>query len=218
MSKAIFLDYTGTMIQNTGEDIDKMIRRIVTGSKAPDAKTLIEWWYSNLRRMEYEAYQDAFTTEEDICMKLLHRAEQEWNLRENLFELQKLNMNYWMQGPLFSDVTEFFENCTLPIYILTNVGAKYVRVCLKSHNLHVHNVIAAEMVKAYKPHTEIFAKALELSELNPEDAIYVGDSLKKDVLPAMEVGMTAILLDRTRTVEEAPCRVVRKLTEVLRYL
>lgn len=47
-----------------------------------------------------------------------------------------------------------------------------------------------------KPSKQLFEIALEKVDVKPSDAVYVGDSWKCDVLPAVEVGMRAIWLNR----------------------
>jgi putative hydrolase of the HAD superfamily len=47
-----------------------------------------------------------------------------------------------------------------------------------------------------KPEPGIFLKALELMEVAPKEALYVGDSLTSDVLGAQNVGMYAIWVNR----------------------
>jgi putative hydrolase of the HAD superfamily len=43
-----------------------------------------------------------------------------------------------------------------------------------------------------KPHPEIFERALEALEVEPERALFVGDRLYEDVRGAAEVGMTTV--------------------------
>ena len=47
-----------------------------------------------------------------------------------------------------------------------------------------------------KPHPSIFSAALQLVDVEPGDAVMVGDSLKHDVEGAMRVGMRGVLLHR----------------------
>jgi REG-2-like HAD superfamily hydrolase len=47
-----------------------------------------------------------------------------------------------------------------------------------------------------KPDPGIYRRALELAGADPAEVVHVGDSIDNDVLPASEVGITAVLLDR----------------------
>jgi REG-2-like HAD superfamily hydrolase len=55
-------------------------------------------------------------------------------------------------------------------------------------------VSGVEMVA--KPDRRIYRRALELAGVEPRRVVHVGDSMENDVLPATEVGITAVLLDR----------------------
>ena len=47
-----------------------------------------------------------------------------------------------------------------------------------------------------KPHPSIFSAALQLVDVEPADAVMVGDSLRHDVEGAMRAGMRGVLLHR----------------------
>lgn len=54
-----------------------------------------------------------------------------------------------------------------------------------------HLVFSAD-VQAWKPHREIFQMSLDALDLQPEDAIYVGDSLYFDVWGAQQAGLRGV--------------------------
>lgn len=218
MPRAVFLDYTGTITQEGGTDLEEMIHRCTAASNARDAGSLVSWWYENLYRQEQASYQDQFLSEEEITMVLLHQMEREFKLKENLAELQQLNKNYWMYAPIFSDVKPFLTQCPLPVYIITNNSEQYVRVCLKRNGMHVNSIISGDAVRAYKPRKEIFLQALKVSDVKAEDALMVGDSLSADVEGARAAGMDAILLDRRRKSTDPNVRTVSGLMDLLRVL
>jgi FMN phosphatase YigB (HAD superfamily) len=47
-----------------------------------------------------------------------------------------------------------------------------------------------------KPDTRIYEIALERAGVAPEEVLHTGDSMRKDYVPAKNVGMHALLLDR----------------------
>lgn len=56
------------------------------------------------------------------------------------------------------------------------------------------------IVGVEKPDTRIYQIALEKAgNINPSEALHIGDSMRKDYLPARSVGMHALLLDRFKT-------------------
>ncbi|MBR2728098.1 MAG: HAD family hydrolase [Solobacterium sp.] len=218
MTKAVFLDYKGTIIRRKGKDLEEFHDRILRGSRMSDEAALSEWWMTNRGIMETTCSGESFLSQEEICVALLHRMEKDYGLRENIDELKQLMMNHWMYAPVFSDVREFFEQCSLPIYILTNINEQYVRVCLRRNGLHVNAVISGESVKAYKPDPRLFEKALQISECSAEDAVCIGSSLSADITAAEACGIRGVLLNRQREAIECSCKMVYKLSEAIRYL
>ncbi len=80
-------------------------------------------------------------------------------------------------------------------------------------------MVTSQEVGFNKPHPEIFQAALKQAGVKPEEAIYVGDQYKIDVLGANGVGMVGILLDRGGFFEEiTDCTKIRSLAEVAEHL
>jgi len=69
-----------------------------------------------------------------------------------------------------------------------------------------------------KPHPGIYQRALAELEVEPDEALHVGDNLRKDWEAAREVGMDAILIDRTGRYEgrtPPECNVISDLEGLL---
>lgn len=216
MPKAVFLDYTGTILQTDSEDLRRLAQRMTMGDFR-SSQEVAAWWFETLRAMEESAYQKAYEPEEKLCLKILEKAANEKGLKEDLLQLQQLQISYWMYAPLYSDVKRFFEQCPLPIYIISNNSASYIRVCLRRNNLHVNDIISSDQVKAYKPHRELYDRALRTARVKAEEAICIGDSMV-DMIGASSVGMKPILLDRKKTETTSAYRTIRSLSEALRLL
>jgi FMN phosphatase YigB (HAD superfamily) len=76
-----------------------------------------------------------------------------------------------------------------------------------------------------KPDPEIFKIALKRAnqDITPEQALHIGDSLRKDFVPATSLSMHALLLDRFNTVEACAAKetgvpVVTDLHEAKEYI
>jgi putative hydrolase of the HAD superfamily len=74
--------------------------------------------------------------------------------------------------------------------------------CLTSFQSHfeLEDLITATISSSQhgymKPHPSIFSAALQLVDVQPSEAVMVGDSLKHDVEGAMRAGMRGVLLHR----------------------
>lgn len=215
MIKAVFLDYTGTILQLRGNEFDQMVNSFTEHSTVKSAEEAVQWYYDHLRAAEKECYQDTYFSEDDLILKLLNQAETEVKLKADHTQIHTYMQNYWMYAPLFSDVKSFFEQAKLPIYILMDNAGDYAKVCLRRNNLHANGIISSEDVKAYKPRKEIYLKALEMAGYKAEEVIHIGDDLEGDVEGARNAGITPILLDRKSEHLDVDCRRVRSLSEIL---
>ncbi|MEY8285724.1 HAD family hydrolase [Lachnospiraceae bacterium 50-23] len=218
MIKSIFIDYTGTIIQEKGDDLEKIVLRIWKNSNFKNPEEITASWWNQLKMMEEKSFGDTFLTEDEIVDHLLRTFEEEAGLVDDFSELHKLFQRFWMYAPIFEDVEEFFEKCPLPIYVITNNGVCYVQECLKHNCLKAAGIISGELARAYKPHKELFEYALKVCGCNAEEVIHIGDSIASDVKGALTAGITPILIDRSGTSKCPECRVVNKLTEVLELL
>ncbi|NLX10751.1 MAG: HAD family hydrolase [Chloroflexi bacterium] len=89
--------------------------------------------------------------------------------------------------------------------------------------LFPHCRISAVEVGYLKPHRAIFERALEMLDVRPEEAVFVGDNLRADVRGAQAVGMYAVW--RAEPGEELPAEseiepdgTIRTLHELLPLL
>jgi len=75
-------------------------------------------------------------------------------------------------------------------------------------------VIDSAVVGVEKPHPEIFQLALERAGVEPQQALYVGDTYATDVGGAKFAGLGAVLMDRVGAYPEAACPRIRSLSEL----
>ena len=136
-------------------------------------------------------------------------------MKENFAELHRLCQRFWMYAPAFPDTKEFFDKCSVPIFVISNNGLSYVEEGMRDKDLHPAGIICGDMVRAYKPHEEIFLKALEVSGLNAEEVIHIGDSVTSDVAGAVRAGITPVLLDRQGDKSCEGVTMIHSLTEAL---
>lgn len=218
MIKAVFMDYTGTIIQEGGKEIKETIMRMCKNSTLHDPVALLKEWWDVIKKYEAKSYGASYLTEDEIADKVLNHFVDRFDLKENLEELHRLIQGFWVNAPIFSDVREFFNKCPIPIYVISNNGIQYVSQAMEINALSPAGIVCADMVRAYKPHKELFEKALEVSGCRADEAVHVGDSYQSDVLGALAVGIKPILIERKGDREYPGVTVVRKLSEVLDWL
>ncbi len=213
MKKAVLIDYTGTVIEQAGPEIEEMIYRVSRHSDFSSAKEALGFWFTNLAKLERECRGEKFADEDELCLRLLALCEEQHGLRDNHEELHLLNQGLWRNGPLYPDAAEFFEKCPLPVCVITNNAASYVEENLGRYGIRPFAVVSAEEARAYKPAPEIFELALRRAGVSASEAVHIGDSYSADVLGARGAGIDAILLDRGGRAKDADCAVASSLAE-----
>lgn len=80
-------------------------------------------------------------------------------------------------------------------------------------------IVASTRAGAAKPEPAIFQNALAECQLQPQEALHIGDSYELDIVGARQAGLTPVLIERSgRQQSTADCRVVRRLDELLTVL
>ncbi len=127
-------------------------------------------------------------------------------------------------------LTQIFEACTylpwekfedtkslydlnVPIGILSNFKSTLPALIAEHLNVNFKNIFVSETEGVQKPSTDFFKIAIEKIGLQAENIMYVGDSLKLDVLPAKELGMQYKLIDRDNIYPNADY-IIRNLAEL----
>lgn len=76
-------------------------------------------------------------------------------------------------------------------------------------------IVISEAIGVSKPHPEIFLEACRRAKVEPEEAIYIGDSLDNDALASKSAGMKGVWLNRNRLpISNLPVPVIAKLDEM----
>lgn len=215
MLKAVFIDYTGTIMREKNRYTLEMAQRIAEESSLHDIPEIFKIWWSLIKQLEDASYQDAYLTEDQIAEKALTVLEERYGFHGSHEACMELAHSFWSKSPAFEDVKDFFERCPVPIYIITNNGTEYVDVFLRDNGLRCAGVVCGDMVRAYKPHRELFLKALELSGCHADEVIHIGDSVTSDVNGARSAGIRPCLLDRERKARPGDFQTAASLTEVL---
>ena len=215
MIKAVFLDYTGTIIEEGGPDGMEMLKRCWKNSDIESMEAMLAYWWKLIKAYEAVSYKESYITEDEIVDSALAECAEKIHLKENFAELHRLCQRVWMYAPAFPDTKEFFDKCSVPIFVISNNGLSYVEEGMRDKDLHPAGIICGDMVRAYKPHEEIFLKALEVSGLNAEEVIHIGDSVTSDVAGAVRAGITPVLLDRQGDKSCEGVTMIHSLTEAL---
>ena len=100
----------------------------------------------------------------------------------------------------------------LRVGLLSNSSRDLVEF-VRHHEVAADAVLTSHAHGKTKPHESIFRAILDLLEVEPGEALMVGDTLEEDIHGALAVGMQAVLLDRDNRYPEVEAR-LRDLTEL----
>ncbi|HEY6960684.1 MAG TPA: HAD family hydrolase [Gaiellaceae bacterium] len=89
----------------------------------------------------------------------------------------------------------------LKVGLLSN-SARDLGKFVAHHRMTVDAVLTSGAHGKTKPHATIFRRMLELLEVEPSEALMVGDTVEDDIEGAIAVGMRAVLVDRERRYPE----------------
>jgi len=174
----------------------------------------------NLRKKEeIENFQKIFalsmkTSEswEELGEKLIKEILKEENKEKakKLAEFLKENLKF----QLFDDAKEIL-NLNFQKAILTDAPH-----FLFSHlNLERYfKIFTPKETKFSKPDKRAFLKVLEFFKVSPKEAIMVGDDIERDLVPAKDLGIEAILIDRKNEIKNSPFKKINSLKELKEIL
>lgn len=214
MTKAIFIDYTGTMVQEDEPYTRQLLSYFISHSDLKDPAQILGIVWGKVKEIEAESFGDAFVKIDERTDRILSYCVKNCGLNGDLTYMHEIWSRIWVHAPLFDDVKPFFERTKLPIYVLSNDDLCYLEESMRLKDLHPTGIISSEMARACKPNRAIFEKALELADVSTDEVVHIGDSVTSDVKPALELGITPIYLSRKENAVLNGVKVIRTLDEV----
>ena len=214
MLKAIFIDYTGTMVKEDEPYTRELIAYFMAHSNLKSPGEILKVVWSKVKEIESESHGDSFEGVDVRTDRILEYCRENCGLQGDFKYMHKVWSKIWVHAPLYEDVKPFFERAKLPIYVLTNDDLCYVEESMRLKELKPAGIISAEAAKACKPDPAIFNKALEVAGVSADEVLLIGDSLTSDVEPAVKLGITPIYLSRGKKTELQGVRVIGSLDEL----
>lgn len=114
-------------------------------------------------------------------------------------------------------VLEELKTKGLLLGVISNTEDGRVRESLEAAGLggRFDVIVDSHLVGVRKPDPAIFRHALAQLEVEPHEAVFVGDSYAHDALAAQAAGLRAVLLDPFDLYPEAACPRIRRLGDLL---
>ncbi|ACX66685.1 MULTISPECIES: HAD family hydrolase [Paenibacillus] len=217
-TKAIFLDFYGTVVHEDDEIIPLICQKIKeSSSENCSIQEIGQYWWASFSKMFQESYGENFDTQRNLGRMSLCKTIEFYQSNCTADEIILEQFEHWQKPGIYEDSLSFLKSCELPVYIISNIDTSDVMAAIKFHGLKVSGVITSEDVRSYKPRSEIFAEALRRYELKNTDVLHVGDSLTSDVVGAQNMGIRAVWINRMNKMKPdhiQPNYIIKKLTEL----
>ena len=214
MYKAVFLDYTGTMVKEDEPYTRELLGYFIKNSSISDANMILSIVWKKIKEVEASCYGEGFMLNHAKIDYVIDYLESEYGFSGDRNYVHETWEKIWIYAPLYEDVKPFFERVKCPIYILSNDDKVYLEKSMELKGLKPTGIICAELAHACKPNEKIFTYALSVANLKPEEVLLIGDSIASDITPAQKLGISPILITRGKDVEAEGVRVIKSLSEV----
>jgi putative hydrolase of the HAD superfamily len=219
--KAVLFDLGGTLIKTV--DIPEVYRRIlkVYGIEA-SLKDIAEAHEENEREFDYA---NMICWKEEFWIKWNSRVLEKIGINKNReFLARKIDELWWDYAgvEVYSDVHETLNQLKtkrIKMGMVTNAFQKdYQRILQKVSWANLFDVIVGmDACNKAKPDKAIFLHAVEKLRVRPEEAIFVGDSVKHDYEGAKNAGLKPFIINRQgKTLTNA--ETIMSLTEILLHI
>lgn len=107
----------------------------------------------------------------------------------------------------------------VPISLFTNIKPRTIQKILGLLQIPITDftyIISGDDISERKPNLEGFHKIIELTNLPPNEIMYVGDRVDVDIKPAKELGMASCLIWSTSTIADYSALSFSDLIEIVR--
>ena len=216
MIKAIFVDFYGTLVHEDGEVVEKISQIIFDTGNAASTSEVASFWWKDFQERFMKAYGENFETQRALEEKSLQQTIEHFESTADAKALSEEMFAHWVKPPIFEDTKPFFEECTLPIYIVSNIDREDVLQAIAYHGLSPAGVFTSEDARSYKPRKELFEFALRETGLRADEVVHIGDSMSSDVKGAGSLGIRAIWLNRFGKEVPEGVACITKLTECVK--
>lgn len=180
-----------------------------------------------------EGIKDRSTTFKEYPIEVfLNKFLSKYNIELNLNQcIEAINLFYtdYREQVFFEkniyDILKVIKDKGYRIGIISNscYYDEIMKACFKKAGIYdlIDNFTFSYSLRVGKPNTVIFSTAIEAMKVMPAEAIMVGDNLKSDIKPALDLGMKTIWLNvKNQKVigEITPNIEIAAITELLQYI
>lgn len=193
MSKAIFFDFWGTVVENGVWSPIKQVKNIL-GINVPFPEYVVRMERA-MMTSKFPELKEAF---KNVC--------QEFNTdinEEKLEQLIGIWNKSWMLAHPYEEIKEVLGKLKnkYQLVLISNTDCFSVPKVIEKFSLDqvFDQIFLSYEIGLIKTDNSFFQQILRELELAAEDCVMVGDSIQSDIMAAKQAGIKAILIDRKNT-------------------
>ncbi len=194
--KGVFCDFYGTLVHENGPISYEVVGRLYKSSQASSPEELVGFWWERFRQLMEEACGEHYRQQRELSLESFADTVKQFSSGEDPTSLRDRMEEHWCNPPLYEDTKTFLERLAVPVYFVTNSDNHYISKAMERHGLSATGVVTSESARYPKPREEIYRSALAHSGLQPQEVLYIGDSLEADVYAPQRLGIQTIWLNR----------------------
>ncbi len=218
MIKGIFVDFYGTIVHEDTKLVKKISKAVCETGNADNPGEVDEYWWKHFKELFENSYGDSFRRQRELELESIMDTIRHFESVADGEVFAREMFEFWRKPDIFEESKKFFEECPVPIFVVSNIDRADIVAAVEYHGLCPQGIFTSEDAQAYKPRPELFRLALEESRLNPNEVLHVGDSLSSDVVGAHRVGIKPIWINRGGRKVPDKVTAVNNLLEVLDYI
>ena len=220
MIKAVVFDAYGTLLSTGTGSLDAAQRILDLHDSAISAKAFYGDWKKHHRK--HIDGLTRFVPEETIFLWDLEKLYEQYRLEGNAAEDVRLMLDTLGSRTAFPESKAVVEQLkyAYTVCIGSTTDTEPLMRDLKRSGISADRIFTSENLQVYKPQKSFYEKILTALPLQPQEVLFVGDSLTDDIYGPRQVGMKTCWVNRKGQLASVPppdCE-VSDLTGVLAIL
>ncbi|MDE7288097.1 MAG: HAD family hydrolase [Oscillospiraceae bacterium] len=203
--QAVIFDAFGTLFDvGTGGSAKKtVISNIRSCGKFVDEEKFAEEWKAFYIANTSE--NSVFRTEREIFASRIEMFFSRYGINRNAAADSDLIIRGAYERKAFPEVKEVIESLRkkYKVFIASNTDNDVLDEVMTRNNINVDKVYTSENLKCYKPNLNFFRQILADSGFAPQEVLFVGDSVRDDIIGPKSAGIKSVLVCRSGIPENA---------------
>lgn len=196
MKKTILFDVYGTLISTGNGSVvaaEKILRK--NGSILNASAFYAKWKEIHRHNMRCK---DGFLTEREIFEADLKQLYAVYDIRGDYKQDVCIMLESLYNRVVFPETKTALQELSVhyELVIASNTDTEPLLQNFTYNGLQFAQIFTSESLRCYKPDARFYMQIAEALEKKPEELIFIGDSLREDVLAPKELGMGGVLIDR----------------------